>query len=111
LWSVGIITYLLLCGCLPFDDEKSEREIARQTIHDPVPYHSSIWKKLSPEAKLFVDNLLSKDPKKRMLIKDVLEHAWIQKQTKNRMTEIRRNSKEKNVSTFQMYTTVEEKEK
>jgi len=112
LWSIGIITYLLLCGCLPFDDEKSEREIARQTIHDPVPYHSSIWKKLSPEAKLFVDNLLNKDPKKRMFIKDVLEHPWIQKQTKNKMTEIRRNSKDKNTSTFQMYTSVvEEKDK
>jgi len=112
LWSIGIITYLLLCGCLPFDDEKSEREIARQTIHDPVPYHSSIWKKLSAEAKLFVDNLLNKDPKKRMFIKDVLEHPWIQKQTKNKMTEIRRNSKDKSASTFQMYTSVvEEKDK
>jgi serine/threonine protein kinase len=56
LWSIGIITYLVLCGCLPFDDEHSEREIARQTIHDPVPYPSSIWKKLSSEAKLFVDS-------------------------------------------------------
>jgi len=108
-WSIGIITYLLLCGCLPFDDEKSEREIARQTIHDPVPYHSSIWKKLSPEAKIFVDNLLNKDPKKRMLIKDILEHPWIQKQTKNKMAEVRRSSKDKNLSTFQIYTTVEEK--
>jgi len=53
LWSVGIITYLLLCGCLPFDDEKSEREIARQTIHDPVPYHSSIWKKTQSRGKTF----------------------------------------------------------
>ena len=39
IWSIGIITYLLLCGCLPFDDEKSEKEIARQTIEDPVPYY------------------------------------------------------------------------
>jgi hypothetical protein len=43
-----------------------------------------------------------------MLIKDVLEHVWIQKQTKNKLTEIRRSSKEKNVSTFKMYTTVDE---
>lgn len=52
--------------------------------------------------------MLNKDPKKRMLIKDVLEHVWIQKLTKNKMTEIRRSSKEKNVSTFKMYTTTED---
>lgn len=56
LWSIGIMAYLLLCGCLPFDDENSEREIARQTIHDPTPFPSSIWKKLSSEAKQFVDS-------------------------------------------------------
>lgn len=56
LWTIGIITYLLLCGCLPFDDEHSEKEIARQTIHDPTPFPGCFWKKLSMESKLFVES-------------------------------------------------------
>ena len=48
-------TYSLLAGSLPFDDEHSEREIARQTIHDPVHW-GNIWKKLSTEAKSFVES-------------------------------------------------------
>ena len=46
LWSIGIIAFLLLCGYLPFDDKHSEREIARQTIQDPVPYDNKIWSKI-----------------------------------------------------------------
>ena len=58
LWSIGIITFLLLCGYLPFDDKHSEREIARQTIQDPVPFESKIWNKYSSEAKNFVERFV-----------------------------------------------------
>ena len=82
LWSIGIITFLLLCGYLPFDDKHSEREIARQTIQDPVPFESKIWNKYSSEAKNFVEGLLQKKPEKRLSIKEVLEHPWIKKMDK-----------------------------
>ena len=79
LWSIGIIAYLLMCGFLPFDDEHSEREIARQTIQDPVPYPANVWKNLSPEAKEFVGSLLKKNPEDRIGIKEVLNSKWIRK--------------------------------
>ena len=100
LWSIGIITFLLLCGYLPFDDKHSEREIARQTIQDPVPFEEKIWKRYSPEAKTFVDGLLQKKPEKRYSIKEVLEHPWIKKMDK--VPEKRKD--DKNKSQFGFYT-------
>ena len=103
LWSIGIITFLLLCGYLPFDDKHSEREIARQTIQDPVPFDEKIWNKYSPEAKIFVNGLLQKKPEKRYTIKEVLEHPWIKKMDK---VPEKRNDTQNNTKTeFGVYTT------
>ena len=33
---------------------------------------------ISIEAKMFVDNLLDKNPDKRMTIQEVLQHKWLQ---------------------------------
>ena len=102
LWSIGIITFLLLCGYLPFDDQHSEREIARQTINDPVPFEYKIWNKFSPEAKIFVNGLLQKKPEKRYTIKEVLEHPWIKKMDK--IPEKRKDIGNNNKSQFGVYT-------
>ena len=102
LWSLGIITYLILCGFLPFDDDNSEREIARQTIQDPVPYPSQIWSKISKEARRFVDGLLRKNPSERMTIKQVLEHEWFKQYSKS--PEIRQKTNTRVKSLFSLYT-------
>lgn len=52
-------------------------------------------------------DLLHKEPEKRLSIKEVLEHPWIQKYHKTNLPEIRKKSN--NIgSLFKMYTTCEE---
>lgn len=82
LFAIGIITYLLVAGFLPFDDENDEKEIARQTVYEPTPYPKKIWDNISLEAKMFVDNLLDKNPEKRMNLREVLQHKWLSKFSK-----------------------------
>lgn len=56
MWGIGILTFLLCAGHLPFDHEFDESEIARMTIQDPPAFSSRIWKKISPEARNLVES-------------------------------------------------------
>ena len=113
LFAIGIITYLLVAGFLPFDHETSEKEIARQTVYEPTPFPSSIWKNISIEAKMFVDNLLEKDPEKRMTIQEVLQHKWLQKFNEEKKVVFqRRKSRElSGAEKFEVFSTMKDEEK
>ena len=103
LWSLGVIAYLLISGFLPFDDQHSDKEIARQTIEDPVPYPSSVWNHISVQAKNLVSSLLQKKPNERISIKKFLEHPWLHKQcnTKLKTTALNETPKEKTKGGFE----------
>ena len=80
IWSLGILTYLLLVGRLPFDHpEDDENEIARQTINAPLPFTEQKWNIISEETKDFVNKCLEKEPCNRIKITDILQHKWITK--------------------------------
>ena len=79
IWSIGVITYLLLSAQLPFNHRTSQSEIARQTIYDPPPYRGKIWNIISPEAKDFIDKCLKKKMEERINITQCLEHPWFKK--------------------------------
>lgn len=46
----------MLTGTLPFDDENSENEIARQTVYDQTPFPEEVWGEIPADAKDCVES-------------------------------------------------------
>ncbi|KAK8516108.1 hypothetical protein V6N12_013517 [Hibiscus sabdariffa] len=65
MWSIGVITYILLCGSRPFW-ARTESGIFRSVLRADPNFDDSPWPSVSSEAKDFVKRLLNKDHRKRM---------------------------------------------
>ncbi len=76
IWSVGVLTYILLCGYPPFNG-RTDKEILAQVKRGYVKFPESEWEGISAHAKDFVTRLLEFVPKNRLPAKEALEHAWI----------------------------------
>uniref|UniRef100_A0A804LXL4 Protein kinase domain-containing protein n=1 Tax=Zea mays TaxID=4577 RepID=A0A804LXL4_MAIZE len=76
MWSIGVITYILLCGSRPFW-ARTESGIFRSVLRADPNFDDSPWQSVSPEAKDFVKRLLNKDYRKRMTAAQALSHPWL----------------------------------
>ncbi|XP_038708809.1 CDPK-related kinase 4-like isoform X2 [Tripterygium wilfordii] len=76
MWSIGVITYILLCGSRPFW-ARTESGIFRSVLRADPNFDDSPWPSVSPEAKDFVKRLLNKDHRKRMTAAQALSHPWL----------------------------------
>lgn len=63
-WSIGVITYILLCGYPPFYGD-SDTEIFESVRVGRYDFPSPEWDDISDEAKDFVNSLLKLDPSAR----------------------------------------------
>ena len=100
-WSLGVITYIILYGRLPFWDKDRSKLSMQITRINPIYKIGSVH--ISDEAKNFIQSLLIKDQYKRMSIKKALEHKWFQKYNKSYI-KYRSSYKKKDI--FKLYTSL-----
>ncbi|KAE8622762.1 hypothetical protein XENTR_v10005364 [Xenopus tropicalis] len=75
-WSIGVITYILLCGYPPFYEE-TESRLFEKIREGAYEFESPFWDDISKSAKDFISCLLEKDSKKRYNCEKALKHPWI----------------------------------
>jgi len=81
IWALGVIAFVLLCGCLPFDDDSSRiasDSAARKKFTLRFPRWAA---SLSTSAKDLLHNLLDVNPKTRFTAEQALNHPWVSGRT------------------------------
>uniref|UniRef100_A0A0N5AFM7 non-specific serine/threonine protein kinase n=1 Tax=Syphacia muris TaxID=451379 RepID=A0A0N5AFM7_9BILA len=72
IWSMGVLLYALLCGTLPFED--NNMQILYRKISSGIYVEPSF---LSESSKELLRSMLQVNPKRRISIKQLIEHKWI----------------------------------
>ncbi|RMD39427.1 hypothetical protein DV735_g5701, partial [Chaetothyriales sp. CBS 134920] len=80
MWSLGVITYTLLCGYSPFRAENLQ-DLIDECKSGRIIFHERYWKDVSKDAKDFILTLLQPDPKQRATSKQALKHIWLSGET------------------------------
>lgn len=76
LWSVGVLTYILLSGLSPFfgdSDEETLRNVKRGDWNMDDPAFDFV----SADAKDFIAKCFVMDPAQRLSVKQALQHPWL----------------------------------
>ncbi|XP_049559643.1 myosin light chain kinase 3 isoform X1 [Orcinus orca] len=76
MWSVGVITYMLLSGLSPFLGE-TDAETMNFIVNCSWDFDADTFEGLSEEAKDFVSRLLVKEKSCRMSATQCLKHEWL----------------------------------
>ena len=73
LWSCGVVLYAMLCGYLPFEDQKTSSLYKKILSAD-----FTLPKFLSDDAKDFISKIFITDPDKRIDMAQIRVHPWYQ---------------------------------
>ncbi|XP_049890014.1 death-associated protein kinase 2 [Epinephelus moara] len=87
MWSIGVITYILLSGLSPFQGDTDEETLRNITVIN-YEFAARYFSMTSSMARDFIQKLLVKNPNDRMTAVECLLHPWIKpitcKQVANR---------------------------
>ena len=76
MWSLGVITYILLGGYPPFI-EQNQRELFKKIKRGQYEFHVEYWGTISKGAKDLIAGMLTVDPSKRLTADQCLMAPWI----------------------------------
>ncbi|KAI9913004.1 hypothetical protein PsorP6_004908 [Peronosclerospora sorghi] len=86
IWSVGVISYILLCGYPPFHDN-NHNALFKKIKAGKFQFDSPYWDHVSDDAKDLISQMLVVDPKKRLslhsrylrrsTVDQLLAHRWV----------------------------------
>ena len=75
IWSIGVITYILLCGYPPFYGD-NDTQIFKMIRVGKFDFPEQEWHGISAEAKDFITQLLNLDPDLRPTASSAQNHPW-----------------------------------
>lgn len=75
-WSVGVVTYILLSGKMPFHGRNFKETFAK-IVKGQWAFVGDIFENVSDNAKTFIKLLLTMDPKQRPSASQALQHPWV----------------------------------
>ncbi|GMR53329.1 hypothetical protein PMAYCL1PPCAC_23524, partial [Pristionchus mayeri] len=87
MWAVGVISYILLSGIMPFDDDCRSR-LYTHIITANYVYYPQFWSG-SELAKQFVDCLLNTNSMERLSASEAINHQWLTGREDRRSTRTR----------------------
>lgn len=76
IWSIGVVTYILLSGKMPFHGN-SFRETFELVVGNRWSFSSDTWASVTPTAKDFIEACLTYDPVERPTALELLQHPWL----------------------------------
>jgi calcium-dependent protein kinase len=78
IWSVGAITYFMICGDPPFTGHNNSI-IFDKIIKSEVVFDKSKWENISDKCKEFILMCMVKNPEQRVSASKALEHPWFKR--------------------------------
>ena len=78
IWSIGAITYFMICGDHPFSG-KNNLQIFQKIVKEELTFDKNKWNNISDNCKDFIQKCLIKDPQHRLSAEKALEHSWFKR--------------------------------
>ncbi|XP_058839597.1 serine/threonine-protein kinase 17A, partial [Topomyia yanbarensis] len=76
IWSIGVLTYVLLTGCSPFGGDNKQETFLNIT-KCLLTFPEELFEEVSMDAIDFIQSALRIKPKERPTVKECLEHRWL----------------------------------